>query len=144
MAADRPQAVAAVAVKVIAVTKTAVTAIAKSAAMYCGQAGYQIRVNAILPGIIDTPRNRLDMPKADFTRWVSPEAIAGVIHFLASAEAAPVTGSYLPTSSDPLLAPVLQAMHATPGDNRSVADWASVVHTTERTLARRFRSSARR
>jgi NAD(P)-dependent dehydrogenase (short-subunit alcohol dehydrogenase family) len=40
-----------------------------------------ITVNAILPGIIDTPRNRLDMPKADFTRWVSPEAIAQVILF---------------------------------------------------------------
>ena len=55
-----------------------------------------ITVNAILPGIIDTPRNRLDMPKADFTRWVSPEAIAQVILFLASAEAASVTGAAIP------------------------------------------------
>jgi NAD(P)-dependent dehydrogenase (short-subunit alcohol dehydrogenase family) len=55
-----------------------------------------ITVNAILPGIIDTPRNRLDMPKEDFTRWVSPEAIAKVILFLASAEAAPVTGAAIP------------------------------------------------
>jgi len=55
-----------------------------------------ITVNAILPGIIDTPRNRLDMPKADFTRWVSPAAIAQVILFLASAEAAPVTGAAIP------------------------------------------------
>ena len=55
-----------------------------------------ITVNAILPGTIDTPRNRLDMPKADFTRWVSPEAIAQVILFLASAEAAPVTGAAIP------------------------------------------------
>ena len=55
-----------------------------------------ITVNAILPGIIDTPRNRLDMPKADFTRWVSPAAIAKVILFLASAEAAPVTGAAIP------------------------------------------------
>ena len=57
-----------------------------------------------------------------------------VVDQLASA---PKAGSYLPGSDDPLLAPVLQAMHATPGDNRSVADWASVVHTTERTLVRR-------
>ena len=55
-----------------------------------------ITVNAILPGTIDTPRNRLDMPKADFTRWVSPEAIAQVILFLASAEAASVTGAAIP------------------------------------------------
>jgi NAD(P)-dependent dehydrogenase (short-subunit alcohol dehydrogenase family) len=55
-----------------------------------------ITVNAILPGIIDTPRNRLDMPKADFARWVSTEAIARVIVFLASADAAPITGAAIP------------------------------------------------
>jgi NAD(P)-dependent dehydrogenase (short-subunit alcohol dehydrogenase family) len=55
-----------------------------------------ITVNAILPGIIDTPRNRLDMPQADFTRWVSPDAIAKVIQFLASEAAAPITGAAIP------------------------------------------------
>lgn len=55
-------------------------------------------------------------------------------------EAAPVTGSYLPTSTDPLLAPVLQALEATPGDARSVGAWAAWVHTTERTLMRRCQS----
>ncbi len=50
---------------------------------------------------------------------------------------APRAGSYLPTSDDPLLAPVLQALEAVPGDNRSLADWAQAVHTTERTLVRR-------
>lgn len=55
-----------------------------------------ITVNAILPGIIDTPRNRLDMPKADFSRWVSPEAIAKVITFIASEDAAAVTGASIP------------------------------------------------
>lgn len=57
-----------------------------------------ITVNAVLPGIIDTPRNRLDMPKADFTRWVSPDAIAKVIVFLASAEAASITGAAIPVN----------------------------------------------
>jgi AraC-like DNA-binding protein len=55
-------------------------------------------------------------------------------------EAAPATGSYLPTSTDPLLAPVLQALEAAPGDARSVAEWAALVHTTERTLMRRCQS----
>jgi NAD(P)-dependent dehydrogenase (short-subunit alcohol dehydrogenase family) len=55
-----------------------------------------ITVNAILPGIIDTPRNRLDMPKADFTRWVSPDAIAKVIVFLASSDSAAITGAAIP------------------------------------------------
>jgi len=55
-----------------------------------------ITVNAILPGTIDTPRNRLDMPKADFSRWVAPEKIAKVIVFLASDDASAVTGASIP------------------------------------------------
>jgi NAD(P)-dependent dehydrogenase (short-subunit alcohol dehydrogenase family) len=55
-----------------------------------------ITVNAILPGTIDTPRNRLDMPKADFSKWVPPEKIASVIVFLASDEASAITGAAIP------------------------------------------------
>jgi len=55
-----------------------------------------ITVNAILPGTIDTPRNRADMPDADFSRWVTPEAIADVVLFLASGSAEAVTGAAVP------------------------------------------------
>jgi NAD(P)-dependent dehydrogenase (short-subunit alcohol dehydrogenase family) len=57
-----------------------------------------ICVNAVLPGTIDTPANRRDMPEADFKRWVTPAALADVIHFLASAEAAAVTGALIPVN----------------------------------------------
>jgi NAD(P)-dependent dehydrogenase (short-subunit alcohol dehydrogenase family) len=55
-----------------------------------------VTVNAILPSTLDTPRNRLDMPKADFSRWVTPVEAAEVIAFLVSAEARAVTGALIP------------------------------------------------
>ncbi|SDD03264.1 SDR family NAD(P)-dependent oxidoreductase [Paraburkholderia lycopersici] len=57
-----------------------------------------VTVNAILPGIIDTPRNRADMPDADFTRWVQPREIAAVIAFLLGADAQAITGALIPVS----------------------------------------------
>lgn len=53
---------------------------------------------------------------------------------LGSAE---VAGSYLPSSQDPLLEPVLRTLQGNPGDPRSLAELAQAVHTTERTLMRR-------
>jgi AraC-like DNA-binding protein len=46
-------------------------------------------------------------------------------------------GSYLPRSDDPLLRMVLQALDEHPGDERSLAELATAVHSTERTLSRR-------
>jgi NAD(P)-dependent dehydrogenase (short-subunit alcohol dehydrogenase family) len=58
--------------------------------------GQGITVNAILPSTLDTPRNRLDMPKADFSRWVTLTEAAEVIAFLVSDEASAVTGALIP------------------------------------------------
>jgi NAD(P)-dependent dehydrogenase (short-subunit alcohol dehydrogenase family) len=55
-----------------------------------------ITVNAVLPSIIDTPANRAEMPKADPNRWVSPQALARVVMFLLSDDAAPITGALIP------------------------------------------------
>jgi NAD(P)-dependent dehydrogenase (short-subunit alcohol dehydrogenase family) len=55
-----------------------------------------ITVNAVLPSIIDTPANRADMPKADTGRWVTPQALASVVLFLLSDDAAPITGALVP------------------------------------------------
>jgi NAD(P)-dependent dehydrogenase (short-subunit alcohol dehydrogenase family) len=57
-----------------------------------------INVNCVVPSIIDTARNRADMPDADFFTWVRPEALARVIAFLASDAAAPIHGVALPVT----------------------------------------------
>jgi NAD(P)-dependent dehydrogenase (short-subunit alcohol dehydrogenase family) len=55
-----------------------------------------VRVNAVLPSIIDTPANRRDMPDADMSRWVAPEDVAEIIVFLASGAARALNGVLLP------------------------------------------------
>ena len=57
-----------------------------------------INVNCILPSIIDTERNRTDMPDADFAKWVTPADMARVISFLCSTDADPIHGAALPVS----------------------------------------------
>lgn len=58
--------------------------------------GDGINVNCILPSIIDSARNRTDMPDADFSKWVRPEQVAQVILFLASGAADAIHGAALP------------------------------------------------
>lgn len=55
-----------------------------------------VRVNAVLPGIIDTPDNRKAMPQADRSTWAPPEALARIIAFLLSPDSAPTTGALVP------------------------------------------------
>jgi NAD(P)-dependent dehydrogenase (short-subunit alcohol dehydrogenase family) len=58
--------------------------------------GTGVRVNSILPSIIDTEPNRQAMPKADFTKWPKPGQIARVILFLCSEDAEVIHGAALP------------------------------------------------
>lgn len=61
-------------------------------------AGTDCTVNAVLPSVIDTPANRADMPDADFTQWVRPEALADVIVFLAGPGARAISGALIPVA----------------------------------------------
>lgn len=55
-----------------------------------------VRVNTVLPSIIDTEANRKAMPGADFSAWPKPEEIAHVILFLCSDEAKLIRGASIP------------------------------------------------
>ncbi|MEI6640948.1 MAG: SDR family oxidoreductase [Novosphingobium sp.] len=89
------------------VTKAAVCALAKSAAVHCGQKGYKIRVNAILPGVVETPliqqiMNAQPDPAATraiyegmapMGRMAQLEEISGLVAYLASDEAGFISGA---------------------------------------------------
>ena len=55
-----------------------------------------VRCNAMLPSVIDTPANRESMPKADTSKWVTPDEIARVVRFLCSEDSAPTSGAAVP------------------------------------------------
>ncbi len=62
--------------------------------------GTGVRVNSILPSIIDTPVNRQAMPNAPFDQWPKPEDIARVILFLSSDDARVIHGASIPVYGD--------------------------------------------
>lgn len=58
-----------------------------------------VRVNAVLPGTIDTRANREAMKNATGAGWTSPDRIAQVVVFLLSSEAAATTGALVPVDA---------------------------------------------
>lgn len=75
-------------------SKSAVWRLTESMALELRESN--INVNCILPSLIDTPRNRSDMPNADYSKWVPTEEIAKVIAFLASDDAKMIHGAAVP------------------------------------------------
>jgi NAD(P)-dependent dehydrogenase (short-subunit alcohol dehydrogenase family) len=77
-----------------AASKTAAVAMVDSLAEDLKGTG--VRVNSILPSIIDTEANRKAMPHADFAKWPKPQDIAHVILFLCSDDAKLIHGAAIP------------------------------------------------
>ena len=76
------------------VSKAAVVTLTEVLALECADAN--ITANCVLPGTIDTPRNRADMPSADHSRWVPPEELAVAIAQLADPANRAVNGAVVP------------------------------------------------
>lgn len=60
--------------------------------------GQDITVNAVLPTVIDTPANRRDMPGADFSAWVSPQALADFMISLIEPGGRMIHGALIPVA----------------------------------------------
>jgi len=81
-----------------AASKAAVVRITELLADELRPAG--IRVNAVLPSVLDTPANRSWMSPELVAKAVRTEAVARVIGFLLSDDAAPISGARIPVYGD--------------------------------------------
>ena len=76
------------------VSKLGVVRLVEAAAVEGREDG--VRVNCILPSIIDTPANRAAMPGAAHHKWPKPSELAAVLSFLVSDDAALISGAAIP------------------------------------------------
>ena len=75
-------------------SKAALVSLMKTVALENKDAG--ITANVILPGTMDTPTNRKDMPGANVSQWVQPASVASLILWLAGDAGKDVTGAAIP------------------------------------------------
>lgn len=75
-------------------SKAALVSLVRTVALENKDAG--ITANVILPGTMDTPANRRDMPGADIAQWVQPASVASLIVWLAGDAGKDVTGAAIP------------------------------------------------
>lgn len=130
-----------------AASKAGVVALAEAIAAEVVSKG--VRVNAVLPSVIDTPANRRDMPDADPSLWVSSESLSGVIAFLLSDEARDISGAALPVygrSLSKFVLPLWQGDEGTTPPRRQlvVVRWQAVIAKGRKITSRRRNASAAR
>ena len=75
-------------------SKAALVSLIRTVALENKDAG--ITANVLLPGTMDTPANRQSMPDADFSSWVQPASVAGLMLWLAGDAGNDVTGAAIP------------------------------------------------
>ena len=85
---------------VYSASKAAMVSLIRTVALENKDAG--LRANVILPGTMDTPGNRKAMPNADFSHWVQPQRVAGLITWLASDAAKDINGAVIPVYGNEL------------------------------------------
>lgn len=76
------------------VSKLGVVRLVEAAAVEGREDG--VRVNCILPSIIDTPANRAALPNAMHHKWPKPSELAAVLSFLVSDDAVLISGAAIP------------------------------------------------
>lgn len=79
-------------------SKSALNALLLSTAVELQGSG--VNINAIAPTIIDTPRNRDDMPQADFSTWVSTATLNRTIDLLLSEHSGDINGAIIPLAQN--------------------------------------------
>ncbi len=77
-----------------AASKAALVSLIRTVAAENKDAG--ITANVVLPGTMDTPANRAGMPAADPSKWVQPAHVASLLLYLASDQAAQISGAVIP------------------------------------------------
>lgn len=75
-------------------SKAAMVSLVRTVALENKDAG--LTANVILPGTMDTPANRKAIPNADFSKWVRPATVAGLIIWLAGDAGKDVNGAAIP------------------------------------------------
>ena len=79
--------------------KAAVLALADTLAVE--YAKNNIRVNTVVPSVIDTPGNRAAQPDADYSTWVAPSRIADVVRFLCEDSSDAIYAAHIPVYGTP-------------------------------------------
>jgi NAD(P)-dependent dehydrogenase (short-subunit alcohol dehydrogenase family) len=76
------------------IAKAGLASLVRTVALETKRSG--VTANLVSPSIIDSPSNRAALPSADRSLWVKPASVANLLVWLASDEAADISGAVIP------------------------------------------------